>query len=48
MKRKLGWRWRLRCAFWRFGDGIRYAFHLGTIGATVTCPACERDVDIEI
>ncbi|MBA7668711.1 hypothetical protein ES703_76826 [subsurface metagenome] len=48
MKRKLGWRWRPRSAYWRFVGGMRFAFGIGGFWHNTTCPACERDIEIEI
>jgi len=48
MRRKLGWRRRIRFALWRFAVWMRYAFGIGGFWHNTTCPACERDIEIEI
>lgn len=39
--RHIRWRWA------KFTDGIRYALGLGPIWVCVTCPDCEREIEVE-
>jgi hypothetical protein len=36
-----------RCRWHKFTDGLKYALGLGPIWVNITCPACEREIEVE-